>query len=130
MSDFLKNFLIELVIGFLAAIAICLFRDILNVETVMELFRVLSDGFFAAAALFLAIGGITFTTNGGVFDGLGFTARTMIDRIRGDYEKRRISFADYRDEQRKKAKSPAVSLLVGLVLLIIAFVFTIVFYTA
>ena len=128
MSDFLKNFLIELVIGFIAAIMICLFRDIMSVESSMDLFRILSDGFFAAAALFLAIGGITFTTNGGVFDGLGFTARNMIDRIRGDYEKRRVTFSEYREEQRKKAKSPVVSLLVGLVLLVIAAIFTAVFY--
>jgi len=89
MSDSLKNFLIELVIGFVAAIAICLMVDVTGAETTADLLRLLSDGFFAAAAIFLAVGGITFTTNGGVFDGLGFTFKSVIGRFKRDYEENR-----------------------------------------
>lgn len=128
MSDSLKSFLIELVVGLIAAVALCLMQGVQSAETTLDLLRLLSDGFFAAAAIFLAIGGITFTSNGGVFDGLGFTAKTMIDRMRRDYEERRVTFAEYREERRSKAKSPRSSLLVGLVLLVVASAFLIAYY--
>jgi len=128
MSDSLKNFLIELVIGFVAAIAICLMVDVTGAETTADLLRLLSDGFFAAAAIFLAVGGITFTTNGGVFDGLGFTFKSVIGRFKRDYEENRVTFAEYREEQRKKARSPKNTLLVGLILLVISLIFVSAFY--
>lgn len=51
--------------------------------------------------MFLAMGGIAFAGSGGVFDGLGLTAKIMIERMHGDYE-----------ERRSKEKSPKSSLLV------------------
>jgi hypothetical protein len=129
MSDFLKSFLIELVLGFIAAVAICFLQGVHTTENTLDTIRILSDGFFAAAAIFLVSGGITFCTNGGAFDGLGFSAKIMLDRMRSDYEERRITFAQYQERRREKAKSPKSSFLVGLILLFIATAFLIAFNT-
>lgn len=123
MSDSLKKFLIDLGIGMVVAIVTPLMLGVFEAQTAKDVFRLLSDGFFFSAAMFLLLGGLTFTTNGGALDGLGFTFKVGIARIRRDYETSRITFADYCEERRKKAKSPKETLLAGLVLLVIAFEF-------
>lgn len=123
MSDSLKKFLIDLGIGLVIAVAATLMLGVFEAETVKDTFRLLSDGFFFSASMFLLLGGLTFTTNGGALDGLGFTFKVGIARMKRDYESSRITFGEYCEERRKKAKSPKETLLAGLVLLIIAAVF-------
>lgn len=122
MSSSLKKFLIDLGIGLIAVFGLCCGTGLFTMETTADTLRILSDGFFLIGALFLAIGGLTFTNNGGVFDGLVYTFKTHINRMRRDYEQRRQSFAQYREEREKKNKSPKESLLAGLVLAAIGLV--------
>ena len=130
MSSFQKSFLIDLVIGLVAAVGMSLLHGAGQAETKLDFYRLVSDGFFASGALFLAVGGITFTTNGGVFDGLGYSAKLMIDRMRRDYEDRRITFGEYQEQRRKKVKSPTSAILVGVILCAVAVVFMMLFYIA
>lgn len=127
MSDFLKKFLIDLGIGLALAIGLCAALGIFSAETAKEAFRILSDGFFVPGALFLCLGGLTFTRNGGVMDGLAFTFKTALARLRSDFETAHMTFAEYREERESKASSPMPSVLAGLAHLAIAVVFFMVY---
>ena len=120
MNETLKKFLIDLGIGLVLAVALALLMGISQGEGAADVLRILSDAFFVSAAAFLVVGGITFTVNGGVMDGLGFATKTGIARIKRDFETSKQTFAEYREERESKAKSPKSSLLAGAVLLMIA----------
>ena len=120
MNETLKKFLIDLGIGLVLAVALAFLMGISQGEGAADVLRILSDAFFVSAAAFLVVGGITFTVNGGVMDGLGFATKTGIARIRRDFETSKQTFAEYREERESKAKSPKSSLLAGAVLLMIA----------
>ena len=127
MNETLKKFLIDLGIGLVLAVALSFLMGVPEGEGVADVLRILSDAFFVSAAAFLVTGGITFTVNGGVMDGLGFATKTGIARIKRDFETSKQSFAQYREERESKAKSPAASLLAGAVLLVIALILLMVY---
>lgn len=89
--------------------------------------RCFCDGYFLAAAILLAWGGLVFSYNAGTLDGLGFTFKTFFGLYRRDYEDQKVSFREYRENREKNAKSPKETLLAGAVLLIIA-VFLLIIY--
>ena len=120
MSDSRKTYLIELAVGLVVAIAAAAVLGIFKVETLKDGLRLACDGFFFAASIFLLTGGLTFTTNGGALDGLTYTFKVGIARMRRDYEQSRITFADYRQERMDKAKSPKIELLTGFTLLVVS----------
>ena len=122
MSDFWKKYLIDLGIGMLLALGLCAALGLFAAEAAPDVLRILSDGFFVPGAIFLCLGGLTFTRNGGVMDGLGFTFKTALARIRADYETAHMTFAEYRAERESKATSPMPSVLAGLTHLAIALI--------
>lgn len=117
MNETLKKFLIESGLGLVLSLLLACLMGLFDAGSTADVLRILSDGFFVAAAMYLAVGGITFTVNGGVMDGLGYATKTGIARIRRDFETSKVSFAEYREEREKKAKSPKATLLSGVVLL-------------
>ena len=122
MNETLKKFLLESVVGLIFAILLSILLGLFDAQNSADTLRILSDAFFVSAAVFLVSGGITFTVNGGVMDGLGFAAKTGIARVKRDFETSKISFAEYREERERKAKSPAASLRAGALLLVIALI--------
>ena len=120
MRDSTIKFLVDLGVATVLAVLVWVLEGLFRVETALDAFRILSDGFFVAGAMFLAMGGMTWTKNGGVMDGLGFTFKTVFARIRSDYETSRMTFAEYREEREKKASSPKPMLLAGLIHLALA----------
>ena len=123
MSESLKRILVDLGLGLAAAIAAALLFDVFHAPTMKEVFRILSDSFFLPAVLFLGIGGLTWTKNGGVWDGIGFTFKTVMDRMKHNYDKERVTFAEYREERAAKNSSPKSALITGAVNLVLALVF-------
>ena len=122
MNETLKKFLIESAVGVVVSVLLSFLLGLFDAHGTADVLRILSDAFFVSAAMFLVTGGITFTVNGGVMDGLGFAAKTGIARVKRDFETSKISFAEYREERERKAKSPAASLLAGALLLVIALI--------
>lgn len=120
MRDSTIKFLVDLGISTVVAVLVWVIEDLFHAATLLDTFRILSDGFFVAGAMFLAMGGMTWTKNGGVMDGLGFTFKTMFARMRSDFETSHMSFAEYREEREKKASSPAPMLLAGLTHIVLA----------
>lgn len=122
MSAPTKKFLIDTGIGALVAVLIWLAEGLFSAETAKDVFRILSDGFFVAGFLFLGLAGLTWAKNGGAMDGLGFTLKTAIARMRADYDDARVTFAQYREEREKKASSPRSAVYAGLVHMALAII--------
>lgn len=121
MSNNTKMFLICIGGGLVAAFLVAWSQGLFSAATSADVFRTLCDGFFTVGAMLLAFGGLRWTFNGGVMDGLGFSIRTGIQRMRFNYEEQgREDFGEYRRNREKKAKSPKALLLSGAVFLIIA----------
>lgn len=124
MSDFAKRLLVDFGIGAFAVVVCALWFDLFSAQTMADTLRILSDCFFLAAVLMLATGGLTFTKNGGVWDGLGFTFKQGFARIKGNFEEERMTFAEYREQREKKNnKSPSSALISGAIYLVIAMAF-------
>ena len=113
MSDATKKFLVDAALGLAIAVGIWFLEGITQAASASDVLRIISDGFFVSGMLFLAIGGLSWTFNGGVMDGLGFSFKTGIARMRSDYDTARMTFAEYREEREKKMSSPKPSLLAG-----------------
>ena len=120
MSDFWKKFLTHTGIGLGAALLISILLGLFRAETAVDRLRILCDGFFVAAMGLLCAGGIRWTSNGGVMDGLGYATKIGLSRMRRDFETARQGFGEYQKIQRAKARTPKYLLLAGLVQLLIA----------
>lgn len=127
MEDSTKKFLVDSCIALVIAVVVWLIEGLFQAGTVQDVFRILSDGFFVAGIAFLAMGGLTWTFNGGVMDGLGFSFKIGIARMRSDYDTARMTFGEYREEREKKKSSPKPMLLAGLIYLAVALVLFLVY---
>lgn len=123
MSESTQKLLTDLGIGFAGAVVSAIWFDLFGAETTSDVLRILSDAFFLPAVLMLATGGLTLTKNGGVWDGLGFTFKTVISRMKRTYDEDRMTFAQYREERERKNTSPRSALISGVVYLALALIF-------
>ena len=127
MKTGLKKLLIVTGIGAVCAVGVCWSRGLFSAREARDVVRILSDGFFLVGALLLAWGALVWAANGGAFDGLTWSVKTLVWRIRPDYDDVKQSFAEYREQREKKARSPKVTLLAGAVRLVPAFLLTLVY---
>ena len=123
MSDTLKKLLIFLPVGALCAFLVSWSQGLFGAETARDVYRILSDGFFVAGGLSFCYGGLVWTSNGGVWDGLLYSGKMAFGRVKRDFEDEKLSFGEYKEQRAAKASSPKVPLLAGILLLIVATVF-------
>lgn len=123
MGDTRKKILADLIVGMVIAVALAYLTDVFHAETKKDTYRLLSDCFFLPAVILLASAGLTWTKNGGVWDGLVFSMKTMMSRMTRRYEENRITFAEYRQKREEKSSSPIPSLVAGTFYLLLAMVF-------
>ena len=114
-------------IGFVLAFLVMWSRGIFTVEGTKDILRVVCDGFFVAGAVLFLGGGLIWVNNGGVFDGLAYSLKQSIARMRRNYELHRESYADYREKRAAKATSPVGMVLGGLFHLVISVVLFVVY---
>jgi hypothetical protein len=111
-----KKVLILTGLGAVCAFGLSWGRGLFSASDARDALRILCDGFFLVGALMLAWGGLVWCTNGGAFDGLTWSVKTLIWRIRPDYEDVKQSFGEYREQREKKASSPKAVLISGAIL--------------
>lgn len=130
MSKGTIKYLVITGVGLVIALLVSWSQGIFGAETASDVLRLVCDGFFVAGALLLAYGGLTWTSNGGVFDGLTFTFKQAFARIKRDYEEQRVTFAEHRERREAKASSPKYALLAGLTHMVIAVIIMVVYQQA
>lgn len=123
MNSTAKKLLTCTTVGVIIAGLVAWARGLFSSEDLKSALMILSDAFFVSGALLLAYGGLIVAKNGGATDGLGYSMKLLINRIRPSYEEHRQTFAEYREEREKKAHKPTTELIVGLVLFILALCF-------
>lgn len=123
MQESTKKLLVDLVLGLVIALASAFLFGLFQAASTSDLFRIASDCFFVPAVILLAIGGLTWTKNGGVWDGIGFTFKTAMNRVKRNYDEERMTFAEYREERERKTSSPKSALIAGAIYLVFALLF-------
>lgn len=97
-----RRFRLYLAAGAVPAAAVSLLRGLTRAASAADALRCLCDGFFAAAAILLAIGGLLWVSAVGGTDGLGYSTRGLLRRRYGG---ERLSFAEYR--RARAGRTPA-----------------------
>ena len=123
MSESRVKLLVDLGMGLAMAVGAAFLFDLFHAGSIQDVLRILSDCFFLPGVMFLGMGGLTWTKNGGVWDGIGFTFKSIAGRMRRNYDEERVTFAQYREERAAKNSSPASSLITGAVYLTLALAF-------
>ena len=89
----------------------------------------LSDGFFITGVLLASLGCLTWISNTGFFDMLFYGMRGLMSLVPFKAPKKHQAFYDYKMKRAEKRKKPLNSmLLVGGACLLIAVVFTLLYY--
>lgn len=114
------SFLGPLAVGLGIAAAVIFANGVTDAKDTKDALRIICDGFFVGGALLLMYGGLRWCYNGGVTDGLGYSAKLLINRIRPHYEEHRESFGEYREKRQAKARSPLPLVLPGALILAVA----------
>lgn len=130
MSKNTIKFLVNTGIGFVVAFLVMWSQGVFAAETTPDVLRVICDGFFIAGAVLFLGGGLVWADNGGVFDGLTYTFKQAVARVKRDFEQEKISFAEHREKREAKASSPLGMVLAGLVHLAIAAILFVVYLKA
>ena len=89
--------------------------------------RSLADALFVSAVILLGVSGLLFARNDGFFDIFGYSFKFAISNhfsSKGKIE----DFADYKAKKLEDRKSPINILFAGLIFLIIAVIFVVVYY--
>lgn len=107
----------DLVLSFVAGLAIAALVFAVSADRGFSLIHRLSDCCFSAGVLLCGIGGIFFCANKGVFNILGFSASHAAKLITGwgkdPAERGHDAYYNYCMEQAKKEPKPFVHLVIG-----------------
>lgn len=129
MDEKRKSVLVCLIIG----AAICALVMAINWQFEQHILRRLSDCTFVAAVVLLGSGGLKFARNQGTFDIMSYGLKSAF-QIHFPFSKmdkplsaRQESFADYKERKRQKRKGASDLLWSGLVYLVLAILFTVLY---
>ena len=130
MDEKRKRFLVDLVFGAVIAGAVIA----INAGRGHAVLRLLCDGCFVAGVLLLGTGGLKFFRNEGMFDIFAYSIKSVF-QIHYPFakmnspleEKKREDYATYKENKKKKRKSPADLLWAGLIYMALALVFVTVY---
>ena len=92
--------------------------------------RMLCDGTFVAGILLAGFGGLVLVSAGGAFDAMGFAVHTLLRKFspRKDRFNSRMTYVEFVERRReKKRKDPRCILLTGLVFLVAAVLFLVLY---
>lgn len=129
MDEKRKSVLVCLIIG----AVICALVVAINWRLEQHILRRLSDCTFVSAVLLLGSGGLKFARNQGTFDIMSYGLKSALEihfpfsKMDKPLSARQESFADYKERKRQKRKGASDLLWAGLVYLVLAIVFTVLY---
>lgn len=132
MSEKQKGILFHVCTGAVIAVAVAM----LGWSRGHAVLRLLCDGCFVAAVVLLGSGGLKFARNQGTFDMFTYSMKTVFhlhypfSKMNSPLEEREEDFIDYKERKRAKRKSSAELLWAGLLYLVAAVVFLVIYLLA
>jgi len=122
--------IITFIVGIGITLVIWYYRGLFSARNVKETMGILSDGFFVTGILFTCFGLLIVISNIGNFDMLAYGLQNIINIFRSNKNKDKIgkTFYEYRINRSEKQKNVSFILHVGILFLVLATVFTSVYY--
>lgn len=97
-----KKLLVCFAVGAVIALALLLAKGVFDTQDAKDTVRIVCDAFFAAGAMLLVAGALVWTFDNGITDGLTYSARTMLNLRKKDYENNeRESYSAYRERKHR-----------------------------
>lgn len=119
-----RKYIITFGVGLLFVLLIVILKDIFKTNDPKTVFHILTDAFFSVGILILGFGLLIFASNGGTFDMLSYGFIKLIDVFRRDLSKVKYkTFYDYKVDKHESNKPFLYLVIVGIVFLLIAFIF-------
>lgn len=121
MKPNLLRYLISAAVGLALSCVIMLTQNIFGQTRGSEVFRIMSDSFFAVGVLLAGVGLLLFVSNNGMFDMLAYGITTFfVARKKNVKDRKYKDYYEYKQAKSEKKRSCAYLLLVGLAFIGIA----------
>ncbi len=121
------KYLITMFIGLLLAFLVALSKNIFDQTILKNIYHILSDAFFVSGVLITGIGLLVFVSDEGVFDGLSYAVIAFLNMFKSKDTRRFNSLYEYKEYKHREKTRIRFLLISGLILLIIAVLFYILF---
>lgn len=124
------NYLITFIVGMGIALIIWCYKGLFSSTDVKETIIILSDGCFVSGVLLTGFGLLTAISNLGNFDMITYGFHNLINLFKANKIDDNLgkTFYDYHINKGRKTKNVSFILYVGILYLVLAAVFTAVFY--
>ena len=123
-----KKLLVCFAVGAVIALALLLAKGVFDSQNAKDTVRIVCDAVFAAGAILLVAGSLLWTFDNGITDGLTYSARTMLNLRKKDYENNeRESYSAYRERKHKNKGTVKEFLISGGVYLVVSVVLLLVY---
>lgn len=128
MKKKILEYSITTVIG-LAFVSLIIFsKNIVNAET-QEVFKILTDAFFAVGVVISCMGLLVVSYNGGTFDMLGYGMIKLVNVFKKDVTKLKYkTFYDYHQAKHEEPMSFWYMIIIGLAFIGISLLFLVFYY--
>lgn len=125
----MRKYIITFAVGLVIAVMVFAEKDLLGQTDAKEAIRILSDGFLLSGVLITGMGLLIYVSNDGFFDIFSYGVKSFLLVFQRDPLKRRMdkSFYDYRIENLEHKHGFRHIVIVGIVFLLLAVIFTVVF---
>ncbi|MBQ8622864.1 MAG: DUF3899 domain-containing protein [Oscillospiraceae bacterium] len=123
----LKGFVYTLVSALLLCAVLAVIRGLLEASDISHVFMILSDSCFVCSVLYIGLGALVWISLSGIFDILGFGIKSLKylftpikkDPAEGGY----YEYVLEKREKRKGKTPPYLVLIIGLIILVLAVIF-------
>lgn len=123
-----KKLLVCFAVGAVITLALLLAKGVFDTQDAKDTVRIVCDAFFAAGAILLVAGALVWTFDNGITDGLTYSARTMLNLRKKDYENNeRESYSAYRERKHRNKGTVKEFLISGGVYLVVSVVLLLVY---
>ncbi len=113
----------------IATLIICFAKDLFHQSDAKTIFHILTDAFFVPGVVMAAFGLLVFSTNEGTFDMLTYGVRRLFILIsRHPKDEKYRTFYDYRQAQRENKHQFGYMIIVGVLYILISFIFLAFYY--
>ena len=128
MKDWIK-YLITFGVGAAMTISAASIMGIFSAESTADIIKILCDAFAITGVLLLGAGLLVFASNAGMFSMITYGAIMFVNAFRRDVSARKYeSYYDYTEAKKNKKIKNAHLLWNGLLFLVIAVIFLIIFH--
>lgn len=123
------KYLITAAVGIVLAFIVLLIKDVFHLTQIVDVMKILCDGFFVSGILLACFGGLVFASNGGVFDMITYGVKHLFWLFKKNPADRKYKdFYEYRMAMKEKKRSFGFMVVVGLAFIAISLIFLALYY--